>query len=72
MDNEPNLAAWMIGGGRPAIDPSEARNAIHRRALAASLAEESPRPGVIGRLAAATIAALRPAPASIEPACCAA
>jgi hypothetical protein len=70
MDNHQNLAAWMIGGGRHTVDPVEARNAIHLRALAASLAEEPRRPGLVGRLAAATRAALRPEPAAIEPACC--
>jgi hypothetical protein len=68
-----NIAAWMISGGRPAIDPSEARDQLHRRALAEARAASrhyTATPGIISRLAAATVAAFRPAPAPVEPACC--
>jgi hypothetical protein len=68
VDNDSNLAAWMIAGGLRSVDPSEARNLMHRRALAAA---RPTAPGIVSRLAAATVAAFRPAaPAPVEPACC--
>jgi hypothetical protein len=67
VDNDINLAAWMIAGGPRTVDPSEARDRVHRRALAVAQPETT---GIVGRLAAATIAALRPAPTPVEPACC--
>ena len=67
MDNDTNLAAWMIGGGLRNIDPSEARNRIHRRALAETRIET---PNLIGRLVAATIGTVRPAASPVETACC--
>jgi hypothetical protein len=69
VDNDLNLAAWMIGGGRT-VDPAEARNATHRRALAARLTKGASRPGFVGRLAATTLSTLRPDPAPVEAACC--
>jgi hypothetical protein len=68
-----NFAAWMISGGRPAIDPSEAHDQIHRRALAearAAARDFTATPGRISRLAAATRATFRPAAAPVDPACC--
>ena len=67
MNRDTNLAAWMIAGGPRSADPSEARNLAHVRALAAA---QPGTPRLVGRLAAATISAFRPAPAPNEPACC--
>ena len=67
MNRDTNLAAWMIAGGPRSADPSEARNLAHVRALAAA---QPGTPRLVGRLAAATISAFRPARAPIDPACC--
>ena len=67
MNRDTNLAAWMIAGGHRTADPSEARNLIHGRALAAA---QCGRPGLIARLSAAAISTFRPASAPIEPRCC--
>lgn len=66
MNRDTNLAAWMIAGGHRTVDPSEIRNVIHHRALAAA---QCGRPGLIARLTA-TISTFRPASAPIEPRCC--
>jgi hypothetical protein len=63
MNRDTNLAAWMIGGGPRAVDPSEARAIVHRRALAEARGQ---KPARIDRI----IAALRPKPAHVTPACC--
>jgi hypothetical protein len=67
VDHDSNLAAWMIAGGTRLVEPSHVREIDHRRALAAARPQT---PGIVSRLAAATVAALRPAPAPVEPACC--
>jgi hypothetical protein len=67
MDTDRNFAAWMIAGGLRPVDPAEARDLGHRRALAATRRDT---PSVVNRLAAAAIAAFRPAPAPVAPACC--
>jgi hypothetical protein len=72
MNDEPNVVAWMIGGGPRAVDPAELRNAVHLRAIAAGRrAVVSPSLGA--RLSAAA-AAFRPAAPVQAPdvACCAA
>jgi hypothetical protein len=67
VNRDTNLAAWMIAGGPTSVDPSEARNLTHVRAIAAA---QPGKPRLVARLAAATISAVRPAPAPNEPACC--
>jgi hypothetical protein len=66
MDNNTNVAAWMIAGGRSSTDPAQDRNLAHLRALKASKATS---PGLVSRLTAA-VAAIRPAATPAEPACC--
>jgi hypothetical protein len=67
VNRDTNLAAWMIAGGHRAIDPSDARNLIHERAHANA---NCGRPGLVARLATATLSPFRPASAPIEPRCC--
>jgi hypothetical protein len=67
VDNDINLAAWMIDGGRLTLDPTELRNRTHRRALAETHGQA---PGIVGRLAAPIVAALRPTRAPVEQVCC--
>ena len=69
MDFERNFAAWMIAGGRLPVDQTVARDLAHRRALAETMHGADRSPGLIGRLAAATIAVVRPAPQPVA-ACC--
>jgi hypothetical protein len=69
VDNDINLAAWMIDGGRLMADPTELRNRTHRRALAETQGEAHV-PGMVSRLAASILAAIRPAPAPVEQSCC--
>jgi hypothetical protein len=66
MDNNMNVAAWMIGGGPKATDPATDRNIAHLRALRASRPTST---GLVSRLAAA-IPGIRPAAAPVDPACC--
>ena len=70
MDYERNFAAWMIAGGRLPVDPSVARDLAHRRALAKTMPSADRRPGLIGRLAAAAFAGVRPAPTPVAATCC--
>jgi hypothetical protein len=80
VDIERNFAAWMIAGGHRAVDPAEARAQMHRRALAEARTVVRTGPGLIARLAVATVialrtatgtvTALRSAPRPVEPACC--
>ena len=65
----PSLTSWMIGGGDRPASPAMARDAAHRRALAAA---RTGSPGIIRRIAAAATSAVRPAPRLATPACCAA
>jgi hypothetical protein len=67
VNRDTNLAAWMIGGGRRTIDPSETRDLAHSRALDAG---HCPRRGLIARLAAGATSILRPAFTPLEPCCC--
>ena len=66
MDPNTNIAAWMISGGLNATDTAGARNRDHLRALKES---RSTSRGLVSRLAA-SIAAIRPAAAPVELACC--
>jgi hypothetical protein len=70
VDYDRNFVAWMIAGGRPPVDPSVARNLAHRRALAETTQDTDRGPGLIGRLAAAALAGVRPAPVPIAATCC--
>jgi hypothetical protein len=79
MEMDTNVAAWMIGGGATGfVDPTANRRYEHRRALKAARAEEASRAGatgLVGRVVAATVAAVRrpmAAPAATELTCCAA
>jgi hypothetical protein len=64
---EPNIAAWMIAGGRNAFDPDEIRDRAHRAALATAYPKT---PFYLNRVVSAALATLRPATAPAEPACC--
>lgn len=66
MNNNTNIAAWMIGAGLTAEDPTDDRNFAHLRALKAS---RSPSSSLVSRLAAA-VAAIRPTAAPADPDCC--
>lgn len=65
MDGNSNIAAWMIAGGLKSDTPSD-RDLEQTRALKEL---RSATPGFASRLAAA-IAAIRPAAAPADPACC--
>jgi hypothetical protein len=75
VNDDMNLAAWMIAGGPTRSTFADERTRAHVRALGAGLA----RPGIADRLSA-LIAAVRTAPtlapaaagAELDPACCAA
>jgi hypothetical protein len=67
MDNETNLAAWMIGRGRRVPDPADVRDQVHRQVLAAARPQA---PGLAGRVASVLVAVLRREPACADPACC--
>ena len=63
---EPNVAAWMIAGGRNTSDPEEMRDRAHRAALAAARPK---RPFVVNRVVSAAVRTLRPAAVPAEPVC---
>ena len=67
MNTDTNLAAWMIAGGHPAPDPTDARDRGHRLALASWAAQD--RPMIAARITAA-LATVRTARVQAEPACC--
>jgi hypothetical protein len=69
MDNETNLAAWMIGRGQPIPDPNDARDQIHRQALATARRHEH-APSVAGRVSSAVRSVVRREPAPAPQACC--
>jgi len=69
VDNDMNLAAWMIGRGQRTPDPSEVRDLRHRQALA-TVREHGRARGVAGRVASAMLSAVRRHPAPATQACC--
>jgi hypothetical protein len=68
VDKDINFATWMIDGGRLSADPAERRNRAHRRALAEAQ-DDARAPGILARLAAPILAAIRPAPVPVESCC---
>jgi len=69
-----NFAAWMINGGRDAMESSDRdrfhRQAIHEARAAARAASGEPT-GLVGRFLASVRATLRPdSQSQIDPACC--
>ena len=68
---EANVAAWMISGGRAAHEPAEDRNLRHLWVVRA--APELSRPAAPFRdRFPSLVSAIRPGPATTDPACCAA
>jgi hypothetical protein len=62
MDNDTNLAAWMIGRGQRTPDPADVRDLVHRQALA-TVRGHGQASGIASRVASAVLSALRRQPA---------